>query len=114
MTRRTLLAGLAGLVWLLPAWGQGLGRERVAQMLLGESVEAIPEEVCEDLDLLMTRLSGLSQSRLESVLRDWPEGEQAARQVIRRMLDPWNVCAFAQRPGHPPATRTRWEQSWPG
>lgn len=107
MQRRNFLLALGWMAAMGWCWGQSRP-EQLASLLLGERVEQLPREILPDLELLLTRADGLDQ------LRDWPEGEAAARRVLLRLLEgrPWNWVPFANAPDQPPAQRADWGRAW--
>ena len=109
MQRRNFLLGISSTVMLGWAWSQPTP-EQLASLLLGQRVDQVPAECLPDLRLLLSRLSGSSLQPLEN----WPEGEQAARRVLLRLLEgqSWAWAPFANAPAHPPARRADWGQPW--
>ena len=109
MLRRDFLLGLGWMAMLGWAWAQATP-EQLATLLLGQRVGQVPPETLPDLRLLLTRLSGSSLQELQN----WPEGEQAARRVLLRLLEgrSWAWVPFANAPAHPPVRRADWGQPW--
>ena len=108
MQRRAFLAALAWLTLQSSSWAQKSRRHQLAETLLGQPLASLPEEVKPDLDLLLSRLAAVSEASLDLSLGDWPAGQQASRRILKRLLDPWDACPFANRPGQPPDQAAAW------
>ena len=102
MRRRTFLAALAWLTCLMPGWSQSR-TQGLAELLVGQPLPGVPPEAVADLQLLLTRLPGLTLAQLEETLDHWPEGQAACQRVLLQLIEPlaWRMCDFAHRPGEP-------------
>ncbi len=107
MQRRNFLLAIGWMAAMGWSWGQSRP-EQMASLLLGEPVEYVPAEALPDLQLLVSRADSLEG------LRDWPEGEAAARRVLLRLLEGrgWDWVPFANAPARPPAQRADWGRAW--
>ena len=113
MHRRTFLAGLAWIAIATPARSEPAREQQLAQLLLGEPVWEWPAELAPDFEAVLQRLPRIEEASLERALANWPAGRQSCQRILTRLLDPWKVCSFANRPGQPPPQAANWGRPWP-